>query len=119
MTNEMDETEERASCPFCGVAYECEHQLLRVDVTFRWAEAGILDDAFNSRWTGLCEEGGDDLDEGAAFEMLLDEFKAVADGEREFDFDAGAPGMSSNYVAFYVSSKAKAKKLAAQFKITD
>ncbi|SEN95319.1 hypothetical protein SAMN05216404_10916 [Nitrosospira multiformis] len=63
-------------CSYCASSDECAHVLLIVDRTFRTAEGGVLIDAFNERWSKLCEDGGDDFEEREPFENLLDEVDA-------------------------------------------
>ena len=113
----MTDTEDQDDvqrCPYCSQADGCDHVLLVVDTTFRSAEGGALMKAFNSRWSRLCEEGGDDFDEREPFENLLDEVDACADSSTEFDLEGG-PGMSSAYSIFYVESADKVKDAVAKF----
>lgn len=101
-------------CPYCSSASGCVHVLLLVDRTFRTAESGVLMDAFNDRWSKLCEDGGEDFDEREPFEGLLNEVDAYADASSEFDHEGG-PGMSSSYSIYYVESADKAKDAVARF----
>lgn len=101
-------------CPYCASVNGCTHLLLLVDLTFRSAGNGTLMEAFNDRWSKLCEEGGDDFDETEPFESLLDEIAACADSFAEYDFEGG-PGMSSSCAAYYVESAEAMKEAVARF----
>src|ERR1022692_4531296 len=114
-TEEFDETEQTVECPFCGAAYGCEHELLVVDATFRTAERGVLMDAFNDRWSAICEAGGDDFDESEPFGNLLEEVEALADESTEVDQEEG-PGQSSEIVVYWAKN---AKDQFSRFNATD
>jgi hypothetical protein len=100
--------------PFCSSTDECDHVLLVVDRTFRAAEGGVLMEAFNDRWSRLCEEGGDDFDEREPFDSLGEEVDSYADSSADYDIEGG-PGMSSSYSIFYVQSVDKADAAVARF----
>jgi hypothetical protein len=101
-------------CPYCSSNDECGHVLLAVDRTFRTAEGGVLMEAFNDRWSRLCEEGGDDFDEREPFENLLEEVDSCADSSTDHHHDGG-PGMSSSYSIYYVESAENADAAVASF----
>src|SRR5450631_2008136 len=107
----FDKTEKAGECPFCGAEFGCEHELLGIDATFRTAERGVLVDAFNDRWSALCEAGGDDFDEREPFDNLLEEVEALADEFTEVDQDGG-PGQSSEIVVYWAKN---AKDQLARF----
>jgi hypothetical protein len=109
-----DDEDGAQGCPYCSSADECVHVLLAVDRTFRTADGGVLMNAFNERWSRLCEDGGDDFDEREPFENLLEEVDAVADFSTEYDSEGG-PGMSSACAIYYVESADKAKDAMARF----
>ncbi len=101
-------------CPFCSSANGCAHLLLLVDKTFRLAEGGALMQAFNQRWSMLCEDGGDDFDERESFESLLDEVDVCADSSADFDQEGG-PGMSSSYSICFVEKTDSINDLVVRF----
>ncbi len=109
----MDDDESQG-CPFCGSSGRCAHLLLHVDKTFRSAEDGVMMHAFNNRWSGMCEAGGDDFDEGEPFDELLCEIDCLADASVDSDHECG-PGMSSAYVTYYVESPSKAQDALVRF----
>jgi hypothetical protein len=98
------------ACPYCGSKDSCDHLLLLVDVTFRSAEGGLLRKVFNQRWSHICEEHEEDVDfdERGPFEEILEEVDSLSDAMNEYD-NEGAPGMSSSYAIYYVSSPARAE----------
>ena len=106
--------EEEPLCPFCGSMNDCEHVLLIVDKTFRSAEAGILMNALNERWSALRETGGDDFDEREVFDRLLEEASTLSDAVTENDVEGG-PGKSSTYLIYYVRSSPDIRKLLPRF----
>lgn len=111
----MDEDEDEShKCPYCSSSDSCPHVLLVVDKTFRIAEGGALMDAFNDRWSKLCDEGGDDFDESEPFAELLEEVDCYANSSADFDI-SGGPGRSSGYVIFYVVSADKAQEVLTRF----
>jgi hypothetical protein len=115
MDSDEDYEEDQApNCPFCGSQDSCEHLLLLVDQTFRTAEGGAMFAAFNTRWSEICEAGGDDFDEREPFEQLLDEVDSLAEASQEYDFEGG-PGMSSTYVAYYIESPERVQTAAQNF----
>jgi hypothetical protein len=105
-------------CPFCSSTEDCPHLLLVVDRTFRGAEGGPLIDAFNDQWTRLTREGGGDFEERDPFENLLEVVDSLADASIEYNIEGG-PGMSSNYIVYYVESKSKAQDAVARFMSVD
>ena len=82
--DDLDDDDVARACPYCSSVNDCVHLLLLVDTTFRTAEDGALMDAFNDRWSKLCEDGGDDFDEREPFESLLEEVDACADSSADF-----------------------------------
>jgi hypothetical protein len=99
-------------CPYCDSENDCEHLLLRMDLTFREFQGGALAGAFEERWTLIMEENSenDDFDERETFDNLLWDVISLADCERYWESDGG-PGMSSNYQAYF-SENAEAAKIA-------
>lgn len=75
-------------------------------------------EAFNDRWSKLCEEGGDDFDEREPFDNLLEEVDSWADWSSDYDHEGG-PGMSSSYAIYYVESADKVKKAIASLASED
>lgn len=112
--DDFEDVDSTQKCPYCSSTGDCDHLLLLVDRTFRTAEGGALMDAFNDRWSMLCEDGGEDFDEREPFEDLLNEVDAYADASSEYDHEGG-PGMSSSYSIYYVESADKAKDTVARF----
>ena len=112
--DDFDDDGGAQECPYCSSSDTCAHVLLVVDRTFCTAEGGVLMDAFNERWSSLCEDGGDDFDEREPFENLLEEVYSCADASTDCDHEGG-PGMSSSYVIFYVESAEKADAAVARF----
>lgn len=113
-TDDYDDEGDLQKCPYCGRAGECTHVLLVVDTTFRIAEGGVLMDAFNCRWSQMCEDGGDDFEEQEPFNNLLDAVNVIADATSDWDYDGG-PGMSSGYSSYYVKSDDKAEDALERF----
>lgn len=81
---------EDGACPICGIANDCEHLLLRVDITFQEATGGKLFEKF--RVAVSCSLG--------TFDELLDQAGAVSQTERSFEFEGG-PGQSCDYQSYY------------------
>jgi hypothetical protein len=71
-------------------------------------------EAFNDRWSALCEAGGGDFDECEAFNSLLQVIETVADAETYYEVDGG-PGRSSAYVDYFVRSGTNTQDLLARF----
>ena len=103
-------------CPFCGSNDDCPHLLLYVDTTFRTAEGGILYESFNERWGDIQAAGEEDsnFDETSQFNDLLEVVDGLANATQEYEFEGG-PGMSSDYVAYYVSSESKCEEALQRF----
>lgn len=106
-----------AACPFCNSEDDCDHLLLRVDLTFRYAVSGALYSDFRAKWGDILDENteSDDFDEGEAFSSLLDHVVCLADAESYSEFEGG-PGQSSDYQAFYCSSKKSISKALATWR---
>ena len=102
------------SCPYCASTDDCTHLLLLVDKTFRTAVGGLLFDAFNARWSEICEEGGDDFDEREPFDDLLDQVHGLADDFNEYDVDGG-PGSFCEYAVYYSESETSATAAIQRF----
>lgn len=105
---------EEIRCPYCNTTDSCDHLLLIVDTTFRDASGGLLYNAFNSRWSDLLEENGDDADERELFDELLAEVASLADAEETASFEGG-PGMSSDYAYYFCNSRENALAATATF----
>jgi hypothetical protein len=99
-------------CPYCDSENDCEHLLLRIDLTFREFKGGALAAAVEEQWALIMEENSEnaDFDECEAFDNLLWDVILLADSERYWESDGG-PGMSSNYQACY-SKNAEAASVA-------
>ena len=106
--NEDDaEDGDEVHCPYCDTTENCDHLLLMVDKTFRYAEGGLLVNAFNSRWADITEKANDpDFEEQDPFAELLEEVESLSGVALNASFD-GAPGMSSAYSYYFCSSKRK------------
>ena len=102
------------SCPYCASTDDCTHLLLLVDKTFRTAVGGLLFDAFNARWSEICEAGGDDFDEREPFDDLLDQVHGLADDFNEYEIDGG-PGSFCDYAVFYSKSETSATAAIERF----
>lgn len=102
------------SCPYCASTDDCSHLLLLVDKTFRNAVGGLLFDAFNARWSQICEEGGDDFDEREPFYDLLDQVHGLADDFNEYEVDGG-PGSFCDYAVFFSKSESSATLALQRF----
>ncbi len=101
-------------CPFCGTINNCLHLLLLVDKTFRKADGGILRKSFNNRWSGICDENGEDFDEREFFDVLLEKVESIADVMINFECDE-MPGMSSDNVIFFLKDEESLKKAVDSF----
>ena len=116
--DDYDEPEDQdQTCPFCESLDSCPHLLLRVDMTFRSSEYGLLDDAFSARWSRIFESQGDDpnFDKDVAFMELVDEVADLSDAELHLDSEGG-PGMSSSINVYYISTPEKAADLVSRFR---
>ena len=106
---------EMPACPYCSEEDECPHFLLLADTTFQTVEGGLLYEAFVERRDRLCEENDDDSDTaGDVFKALLSEVEALADAEREHDFEAG-PGTASRNLHFFAASESRAEEILQSF----
>jgi hypothetical protein len=107
-------------CPYCNSTESCSHLLLSVDLTFREAGAGLLYEAFKTRWYEILEgeENNPSFDEREAFEELLEEVNSHADFEMTLGIDT-APGMSSTYQIYYCSTDEHAQSALESFKEAD
>lgn len=110
--------EDVSQCPYCASTSSCAHLLLLVDKTFRTAIGGSLMQAFNNRWSDICEAGGDDFDEREPFDDLLDEVDGLADYANEYEVDGG-PGSFSEYGTYFIKSEASASDALQRFKLPD
>lgn len=107
MWEDDDEDENPSGCPFCG-NFGCEHLLISLDETFRWADGGPLAEAFNTHWSNLTEAGGDDFDE---YEPWLDLVLQCEDyGNRDAYYRDSGPGTATNTIDFYCASKEQVSK---------
>ena len=105
--NEDDEDAKNSTgCPYCG-AFGCEHHLISIEQTFRYANGGPLARAFNSRWSDLAEAGGDDFDEYAPWLDLVEECEAFA-FPSEYYCESG-PGTATDVLDLYCPTKDKVK----------
>jgi hypothetical protein len=109
-----DTDSQESACPFCGSVDDCPHVLLVVDKTFRTAEGGVLMEVFNASWSAVFKEVAEDFDERGTFDGLLERVESLADTWID-SYNDGAPGMSSAYITFFVSSRSRAKRAVAQF----
>lgn len=109
-----DDDNQESPCPYCGSVDDCPHVLLVIDKTFRTAEGGVLMHAFKASWSAFFENVDEAFDEREAFDDLIERVESLADTWTD-SHNGRAPGMSSAYVTFFVSSKARAKRAVAQF----
>ncbi len=117
MYDDDDEEPAESICPYCAETDPCEHALLILDVTFRCAEGGALDDAFSAAWAAIYDLYPDgDVEEDIEIDALLDIVEGIADGEAEEFYD-GTPGMSSKSRIFYCSSRERVQSGAANFAV--
>ncbi len=95
------------ACPYCTGTELRDHVLLVVDRTFRTAESGVLMEAFDERWSRLCENSSDDFNEREAFEELLYQVDSCADSSHDYDHE-DILGMSVSYSIYYIAPAEKA-----------
>jgi hypothetical protein len=117
MYDDDDEEPTESVCPYCAETDPCEHVLLVLDVTFRCAEGGELDDSFSSAWAAIYDLYPDgDVEEDEEMDALLDIVIGLSDFESEHYFDGG-PGTSSKYQVFYCSSRERVQSGVANFAV--
>ena len=106
----------KVRCPYCQTTQDCAHLLLLVDTVDREAKGGALYKAFNTRWFGILDEGENDHDfrENESFDDLLSDVGCLADVQIESNFEGG-PGMSTDYVYCFCSSKQKTDDAVKSF----
>lgn len=102
-------------CPYCHSTIGCEHTLLLVDATFRTAESGFLMGEFNHKWSAICEEGGDNLDERGHFEKLLKCVDSLATAIQEYDHE-DTPGQSTNFIAYFLAPEKDVSSIIKKFR---
>lgn len=103
-------------CPYCKSEFECEHVLLKVDLTFN-ETCGPLSDSFEKLWGTIYEENnaGEDEDEcfnyDETYASLLEE---VPEYGLYWDFEGG-PGLSSSNISYYCDSAKAVKDAVAKW----
>lgn len=102
-------------CPFCG-KFGCDHLLISIDESFRWASAGPLAHAFNARWSDLTEAGGDDFDETEPWFDLIAECQEYGYPD-EYYGDSG-PGTATNVLDLYCPTHDKVRDAVAALQLT-
>lgn len=112
--DENEDLAEEGACPFCASTGGCEHLLLLVDQTFGTCDGGALFEAFGDRWRTISDREGDDFDDSASFNELLDEVEPLADASFEFVIEGG-PGMTSKYGIYFCSSDARVTDAVRKF----
>jgi hypothetical protein len=99
-------------CPYCASTDDCPHLLLLVDKAFRASVGGSLMDAFNVHWFEISAAFGDDFDERALFDRLLDQVRGLADDFKEYNVHGG-PISCCEYAVYFAESE-NSKMIALQ-----
>lgn len=99
-------------CPYCASTDDCPHLLLFVDKAFRVAVGGSLMDAFNVHWFEIRGASGDDFDERALFDRLLNQIRGLADDFNEYNAHGG-PRSCCEYAVYFAESE-NSKMIALQ-----
>jgi len=103
-------------CPYCGSDENCMHLMLVVDLTFRDAGGGALYEAFNRAWNKILNYYEDvDFDEKVEFDKLLEVVDNVSETHFFEEMESG-PGMTSEYVYYFCSSKKLVNEAIKKFK---
>jgi hypothetical protein len=104
-------------CPYCYSLDGCDHILLSVDTTFHEAGGGYLYDAFERRWSRICDEHSENPDfaDHEAFKELLEEVDRLASFSSEFEIDGG-PGACCGCEVYYVKSAREGNAAVRKFK---
>lgn len=103
MTNLPDEDDsDYPKCPHCGDIHICKHVALAVDLTFRDAFGGFLENNIRKIIKKANKEGADDLNNfGAEFDEYINQLRASGDFIEVNYSDSHGPGFTSAYATFY------------------
>lgn len=89
-------------CPHCGDIYICKHVALGVDLTFRDAFEGYLENNISKMIKKTNEEDGDNSNNFAEkFDGYINQLRASGNFIEVNYSDSHGPGFSSAYATFY------------------
>ncbi len=103
MTNLPDEDDSAyPKCPHCGGIHICKHVALAVDLTFRDAFGGYLENNISKMIKKTNEEESSDSNNFAKeFDEYINQLRASGNFIEANYSDSHGPGFSSAYATFY------------------